>query len=184
LDERRGNEYWINPLLKRLDLVREAEANLPQNACWRQIEECELTERVGRLVSEVNRAAGYHVLEMVDYLPPQKIVLRVSFTRPRVKHSLEIVIRNGEIVLMFSTKGRFGAAWRNIVSTFSKPKRRNSTVVWEQTIHPGEILEQNIQAWISFLLSGLDKRFRLDQILQASLTSNTDFNAILRKLSA
>jgi hypothetical protein len=184
LDQRRSSENWINPLLKRLDLVREGEANLSRNAYWRQIEACELVERVGRLVAEVNLTAGYRILEMVDFLPPQKNVLRVSFDRQAVKHSLEIMIRNDGIVLMFSTKRRFAAGWRHIVSTFSKSKRRNSTLVWEQTIHPGEILEQNIQAWVSFLLSGLDKKFRLDQILQASVTTNTDLNATLRKISA
>jgi hypothetical protein len=184
LDQRRSSENWINPLLKRLDLVREGEANLSRNACWRQIEACELVERVGRLVAEVNLTAGYRILEMVDFLPPQKNVLRVSFDRQRIKHSLEIVIRSDGIVLMFSTKSRFVAGWRHIVSTFSKSKRRFSTVVWEQTIHPGEILEQNIQAWVSFLLSGLDKKFRLDQILKASATTNTDLNATLRKISA
>jgi hypothetical protein len=184
LDQRRGNESWINPLLERLDLVREGKANLPRNSHWKQIEECELVERIGRLVGEVNRAAGYHVLELTDFLPPQKNVLRVSFDRQRVKHSLEIVIRDGEIVLMFSTKNRFVTAWRQIFSTFSNSRRRNSTIVWEQPIHPGEISEQNIKAWVSFLLSGLDKRFRLDQILQASLATNTDLNEILRKISA
>jgi hypothetical protein len=184
LEQRRGNENWINPLLQRLDLVREGEANLPRNACWRQIEACELVERIGRLVAEVNLAAGYRILEMVDFLPPQKNVLRVSFDRQGVKHSLEIVIRNDGIVLMFSTRKRFATAWRHIVSRFSKPRRRNSTVVWEQTIHAEEILEQNIQAWVSFLLSGLDKKFRLDQILHASATTDTDLNAALHKISA
>ena len=184
MDQKHNNENWINPLLKRLDLLREGEANLPRNAYWRQIEECELVERIGRLVAEVNRAAGYRVLEMVDFLPPQKSVLRVSFDRQPVKHSLEIAIRDGGIVLMFSTRTRFSSAWRHIVSAFSNTKKRNSTIVWEQTIHPEEMLEQNLQAWISFLLSGLDKRFRLDQMLQASAATSTDLNAVLRKISA
>lgn len=177
-----GNEYWINPLLKRLDLVREGEPNLPQNACWRQIEESELVERIGKLVAEVNRTARYHLLEMVDFLPPQKIVLRVSFARKWVKHNLEIVIRDSGIVLMFSTTRRETTGWRRFVAI--RAARKSRSLVWEQAIYPVEILEQNIQAWISYLLSGLDKKFRLDQILQASLTTNTDFNAILRKISA
>jgi hypothetical protein len=182
LNQRRGNENWINPLLNRLDLVRKREEDLAQNTYWRQIEECELADRIGKLISEVNRAAGYHVLEMVDFLAPQKNVLRVSFHQDRVKHNLEIVIRESGILLMFSTTRHVSSGWGRYVSIHSK--KNNSTLVWEQTIHPEEILEQNIQAWLSYLLSGLDKKFRLDQILQASPTTHAGLNAILRKASA
>ena len=74
VNQRRGNEDWINPLLKRFDLVRKREKDLARDTCWKQIEESELSERIGRLVIEVNRVAGYRVLEMVDFLAPQKIV--------------------------------------------------------------------------------------------------------------
>jgi hypothetical protein len=119
---------------------------------------------------------------MVDFLPPQKNVLRVSFDQHRVKHNLEIVIRESGILLMFSTTRRGSTGWGRYVSFRSM--RNKSVLVWEEIIHPEEILEQNIQAWVSYLLSGLDKKFRLDQILQASLTAEAGLNAILRKISA
>ena len=162
--------------------MRERDEDLAQNTYWRQIEECELTDRVGKLVSEVNRAAGYHVLEMVDFLPPQKNVLRVSFHQRRVKHNMEIAIRESGILLMFSTTRHVPTGWGRYISDHSM--KSDSTLVWEQTIHPEEILEQNIQAWLSYLLSGLDKKFRLDQILQASPTTHAGLNAIPRKASA
>lgn len=181
MDQRRSNEYWISSLLKRLDLVHDGEASLPRNAYWKQIEECQLAERIGSMVIEVNRAAGYRVLEMVDFLPPQKNVLRVSFPRSRVKHNLEIVIRESGIVLMFSTTRLEATGWRRYVSIHST---RSRTPVWEQPVYPGEISEQHIQAWVSYLLSGLDKKFRLDQILHASINANTDLETIPRKISA
>jgi hypothetical protein len=182
LNQRRGNESWIAPLLERLNLVRETEEDLAQDMCWRQIEECELVERIGRLVVEVNRAARYRVLEMVDFLPPQKNVLRISFEQGQVKHNLEFAIRESGIVLMFSTTKMDSTGWKRYVSTHSM--KSNSTLVWEQVIHPEEILEENVRAWISYLLSGLDKKFRLDQILHASTTRETDLSAALRKASA
>ena len=135
MSQRRGNEYWINPLLKRFNLVRKSEADLARDTCWRQIEECELSDRIGKLVAEVNRAAGHHLLEMLDFLPPQKNVLRVTFDRQRVKHSLEIVIRESGIVLMFSTRRRVSVGWGRYISTHSM--RHNSTLVWEQDHSPG-----------------------------------------------
>lgn len=182
MNQRHGNEYWINPLLERLDLVRENE-DQPRDGYWRQIEDCELVERVGKLIVEVNRAAGYRILGMVDFLPPQKNILRVSFERGQVKHNLEVVIRASGIFLMFSTTRRNATGWRRYFSTYTV-RKNNSTLVWEQIIHPGEISEQNIQAWISYLLSGLDKKFRLDQILHASLGPGAALSESLRKASA
>jgi hypothetical protein len=182
LNQRQGNEYWINPLLKQLDLVPKGDDDSARSVYWRQIEECGLADCMGRLVSEVNRAAGYHILEMVEFLPPQKNVLRVSFRKPRIKHNLEVVIRDIGLVLMFSTTKLDSTGWGRYVSVLSK--KRSSTLVWEEVIIPEELLEQHVQAWVSYLLSGLDKKFRLDQILQASVTAETDFNETLRKISA
>jgi hypothetical protein len=183
LDQSRGNDHWINPLLTRLNLVRNREEeDKVRGAYWRQIESCQLTERVGKLVSEVNREAGYHVLEMVEFLPPQKNILRISFDRERIKHNLEVVIRESGIVLMFSTTRRLLTGWGRYLSNHSG--KRNSTLVWEQDIKPEEILEQNIQAWLSYLLSGLDKQFRLDQILEATQGTDAGLSEALRKLSA
>ena len=179
MSQRRGNEYWINPLLQRLNLVRTREEDIVRNGHWKQIEKCELSDRIGRLVADVNRAAGYHVLEIVDFLPPQKNVLRVSFDRRRIKHSLELVIRESGVALMFSTTRRMPGGWGIFGTTRST---RHSTLIWEEFIQPEEILDQNIQAWISYLLSGLDKKFRLDQILHAA--PEAELNTAFRKASA
>lgn len=179
MSQRRGNEYWINPLLQRLNLVRTREEDLARSGYWQQIEKCDLSDRIGRLVADVNRAAGYHVLEMVDFLPPQKNVLRVSFDRRRIKHTLELVIRDSGIALMFATTRRLPGGWGIFGSSRTT---RHSTLVWEEFVQPEEILDQNIQAWISYLLSGLDKKFRLDQILHAA--PEAELNTAFRKASA
>ena len=182
MSQRQGNAHWINPLLARLNLVHKADQDSDRVNFWRQIEDFELADRVGRLVAEINAAAGYRVLEMLDFLPPQKNVLRVSFERHRVKHNLEIAILDHGIVLMFSSSRRVLTGWERYIPGNSM--RDSSTLVWEQVIHPAEVVEQNIQAWLSYLLSGLDKEFRLDQILCASSEPEVDKGAPLRKASA
>lgn len=182
MNPRRGNDDWINPQLKRLNLAGQKTVNPALDTYWSQIEESELTERIGKLVTEVNRAAGYHILRMVDFLPPQKSILRVSFIKGRYKHSMEILIRDSGIVLLFSTRKHSGIDWLGLFSAISM--RNRSTVVWEQVIHPGQIAEQNIQSWLSYLLSGLDKKFRLDQILQASLEHEAGLQEAFRNISA
>ena len=181
MSQPRGNEHWINPLLARLNLVRKSDQDSDLLAFWKQIEDSELADRVGRLVAEINTAAGYHVLEMLEFLPPQKNILRISFEHHRVKHNLEIAIRERGIVLMFSTSKRVVTGWERYVPGNSM--RDTSTLVWEQVIHPAEVVEPNIQAWLSYLLSGLDKQFRLDQILSGSSDEGDDRGS-LRKASA
>jgi hypothetical protein len=182
VSQRRGNEYWINPLLQKFNLVRKKEEDIVRKGFWDRIEKCELSDRVGKVVAEVNRTAGYHILEIVDFLPPQKNVLRISFDRRRIKHYLELAIRQGGVVLMFSTGRRLPTGWGRILS--STRSTRHTTLIWEEAVEPEEILDQNIQAWISYLLSGLDKKFRLDQILHASPDAESELNEALRKASA
>jgi hypothetical protein len=176
LSQRRGNARWIDPLLTGLNLVRKREQDSDRINFWKQIEDSELADRVGRLVAEINAAAGYHVLEMLDFLPPQKNVLRISFERKRVKYNLEIAIRDYGIVLMFSRTRRVLTGWEHYIPGHSM--RDSSTLVWEQVIHPAEVVEPNIQAWLSYLVSGFDEKLRLDQILSAS--SEEEGSASLR----
>ena len=182
LNQRRGNEHWINPLLSQFDLIQARDTSADPRHDRKSIEECKLLERMGRVIAEINGAAGYHVLEMLEYLAPQKKVCRVSFDRNRIQHKMELVIENEGILLMFSSARRISTRWDRYFSRGSK--KDNSTVVWEQIIRPGEVLDQNIQAWLSYLLSGLDKKFRLDQILHGSPVPEADLSTILRKLSA
>jgi hypothetical protein len=182
LSQWRDNAHWINPLLTRLNLVRKSRQDSDQVNFWKQIEDSELADRIGRLVAEINAAAGYHVLEMLDFLPPQNNVLRVSFERHRIKHNLEIAIRDYGIVLMFSSTRRVLTGLESYIPGNSM--RDSLTLDWEQMIHPAEVVEPNIQAWLSYLLSGLDKEFRLDQILRASSEAEADKSTSLRKASA
>jgi hypothetical protein len=182
LNQKRENDHWISPLLTRLNLIPAKEANSDPRHYWKNIEECQLLERIGRVVAEINEAVGYHVFEMLEYLPPQKKVCHVSFDRNRVQYKMELVLWNEGILLVFSTAKHVSARWDRYFPQSSM--KDNSIVVWEQIIRPEEVLDQNIQAWLSYLLSGLDKEFRVDQILRASTAAESDLSAALRKASA
>ncbi len=182
LNPKRGDDHWINPLLTQLDLIQRKDANADPKQHWKNIEDCKLLERIGSVVEEINDAAGYHVLEMLEYLPPQKRVVHVGFERNRVQHKMEILLQTDGILLIFSSSKWGSNRWDRYFP--QSLKKDNSVIVWEQIIRPSEILEENIQAWLSYLLSGLDKQFRLDQILRASTVAETALSAALRKASA
>jgi len=182
LNQRRGNDHWINPLLTHLNLIQAKEENPDPMHYWKSIDECQLLERIGSVVGKINDAAGYHILEMLEYLPPQRRFFDINFDRNRVHYKMELVLRDEGVVLVFSSAKHVSAMWDRYFPQSSR--KDNSTVVWEQVVHPEEVLELNIQAWLSYLLSGLDKQFRLDQILHGLTPPEASLSAALRKVSA
>ncbi len=182
MSQRRENEHWISPLLSELKLVEIKEEVIDPRYLWNQIERNQLMERISTLVAEINDAAGYHLLEMLEFLPPQKKVLFISFDRNGVQHKMEIVLRNQGIFLIFGTVKRFTSGWDRYFAQGSR--KENYAKVWEQKICPGEILSKHIQSWLSYLLSGLDRKFRLDGLVPELESAETELRASLRKASA
>lgn len=179
--EQRKN-LWINPLLTHLKLVRRDEESSNPNSAWKQIEETHLTERVGKLSAEINETAGYHLLETLFYLPPQKNALSVRFDRNRAKHSLELVIRDQQVWLKFTTSKHISFGWERYFA--SDPASDNTSTVWEQMVQPSEILEEHIQGWLAYLLSEFNKEFRPDSLASSAVDTQADLSEILRKASA
>jgi len=174
------NNLWINPLLSELKLVRKAENTADPALCWKQIEAARLQDRIARIASEINEAAGYHLLESLYFLPPQKNVLRVRFDRNPDKHHMELIIRSGDLFLKFSSAKQVPITWvRNITGDFL---RRSSSLVWQDIVHPAEVTDDHIQGWLIYLLSGLNKEFRPDIFLASN--SASELSSLLRRASA
>jgi len=182
LNSEQRKNLWINPLLTQLKLVRRDEVTSPTNSAWKQIEETHFTERVGRLAAEINETAGYHLLETLFYLPPQKNVLTVRFDRNHAKHSLELVTRDQQIWLKFTTAKHISFGWERYFA--SDPASDNSTTVLELMVQPSEILEEHIQGWLAYLLSEFNKEFRPDSSASSAADRQADLSEVLRKASA
>jgi len=182
LNREQRKNLWINPLLTQLKLVRRDEPTSSPDSAWKQIEETHLTERVGRLAAEINETAGYHLLETLFYLPPQKNVLTVRFDRNHAKHSMELVIRDQQVWLKFTTAKHISFGWERYFA--SDPASDSSSTVWEQLVQPLEIMEEHIQGWLAYLLSEFDKEFRPASAASTAAETQSDLSEILRKASA
>jgi hypothetical protein len=182
LNREQRNRLWIDPLLTQLKLVRKTEKAADPSAPWQKIEASRLPDRVGRIAAEINEAAGYHLLETLYYLPPQKNVLCIRFDRNRDKHNMEIALHEAEIVLKFSTSRHVSFGWERYFS--GDPLSNNYTVVWEQSIQPLEISDEHVQGWLTYLLSGLNKDFKPDRPVSDATAAESDLSAVLRKASA
>ena len=174
------NKLWINPLLAELKLERKAETAVGPQSSWEQIEATHLQDRIARLASEINETAGYHLLESLYFLPPQKHVLRVRFERNPSKHHMEIVIRGDDVFVKFSSSRRSSFGWDRYLP--GDLLRRGSTLMWQEIIHPTDVTDDHIQGWLIYLLSGLNKEFRPDVFLASN--SGSELSALLRRASA
>lgn len=178
--ERERSNLWINPLLTQLKLVRKTDEATTPEGCWKRIEAVRLQDRIGKIASEINETAGYHLLESLYFLPPQKNVLRVRFERNPSKHHMELVIRSGDVFLKFSSSRRAPYGWERYIP--AELLRSRSTLVWQDIIHPPDVTDDHIQGWLIYLLSGLSKEFRPDIFLASQ--SATELGAMLRRASA
>jgi hypothetical protein len=177
-----GHQSWINPLLTKLNLVQAKQSLVDFRPYWAKMEECRLQERIRRVVADVNGTAGYHVLELLDFLPPQETVLRVSFSKQQTDYVMEIRLRESGTSLVFYSVRKTPDTWGRYFPNHARKGMRVS--IFEQDFHPAEILEVDIQSWISYLLSGFENKFKPSERRQLSQKSDLRMSAAVGKASA
>ncbi len=165
-----------------MDLVRTSESLADLKILRAQMEECQLPERIRMVVADVNEAAGYHVLELLDFLPPQKTILRISFSKSRTEHVMEMVLRESGAALKFYSRRKDHSGWARY---FPNPARAgNRAVFLELEVAATQILEEDIENWFTYLLSGFDRKFKPNSKQPSSEGSELRVSPHFRKASA
>ena len=172
---------WINSLLIRRNLLQPKKENSDDwKACWAQIEECQLAERLRQIVADVNGAAGHYILELQDYLPPQRTILRIRFSKQHTEYVLKIVAREGGPAVVFYSRSKTSYLGEH----YFRNQSRNRSVSLKLDIHPAEILSDDLQRWFSYLLSGFNNEFKPHAAQQLSEKEYKEFSAAVSKKSA
>src|SRR5260370_36838557 len=76
-----------------LGLVREKETVIDLDHFRAQLEDSQLLERMRKAAADINEKVGYHALDLMDFLSPQRSVLRLSFSKKITEYILEVVLR-------------------------------------------------------------------------------------------
>ena len=172
---------WIGSLVKELDLVKEKDPVVDLSRFRTQLEECQLPERIRETVATVNGEVGYHALSLLDFLPPQRSVLRLSFSKKRTEYIMEIVLRtSGPAVVFHSVTGAPGA-WERYLHGYSRSV--GSHIAFNQNFKPAEITNETMRVWFSFLLSGFNRKFNPGIYLQSPEILDFDLGGLLDKTS-
>jgi hypothetical protein len=151
---------WINSILKRQNLLQPEEENIVDlKPCWAQIEECQIVERMGQFVADINAAAGYCILELQDFLPPQKTILSITFSKRFAEYVLEMVVcEDGAATVVFYSLSKISELWERHFRNLSQ--LRDASISFSLDIHPAEVLNDDLQRWFSYLLSGFKNKLK------------------------
>jgi hypothetical protein len=173
---------WLNLLLVQ-NLVQPQENSVDLKPCWDKIEESQVAERIRQIVAEINRAAAYYMLDLQEFLPPQRTILRIGFSKRFAEYVLEIDAREGGAAsVVFYSLSKVFDLWQQF---FRNPSRlRKPSVSLELDIDPAEILNDDLQRWFSYLLSGFKNKLKPHPARQISEKKYKEFNAAVRKKSA
>jgi hypothetical protein len=155
---------WIGSLVEELDLfVKEPVADLSQFRAL--LEECRLPERIRQTVGIVNRELGYAALDLLDFLPPHRSILRLSFWKKKTEYVMEIVLRTtGPAVVFHSVTTP--SSWERYIYGYQRPS--GSRIVFNQSFMPEEITDATVKIWFSFLLSEFAKKFNPGMYMHAT----------------
>ena len=174
---------WINSFLKQQNLLQPKENNsVDLKPCWSQIEECQMVERIGQMVADVNAAAGYCVLELQDFLPPQTTILLIGYSKRFAEYFLEIVAREGGAAVVFYSLSKVPDLLEHYFR--NQPRLRNPSISLVLDIHPAEIRSDDLQIWFSYLLSGFKNKLKPNAVRQLSEKECIESRAAVRKESA
>jgi hypothetical protein len=152
------NGGWIGPLVKETKLIKEKEPVVDLDSFRAQLDKYQLPERIRQTVAAINGEFGYQALYLLDFLPPQRSVLRLSFLKNKTEYIMKIVLRtNGPAVVFQSVTGAHGS-WRHYIYKVSHAV--GSHVAFKQTFMPAKITDEIMRGWFRFHLSGFDKKFK------------------------
>jgi hypothetical protein len=174
---------WINSVLRQKNLIEPKEVHFVDlNPCWAQMGECRMVERIGEMVADINGAAGYCMLELQDYLPPQTTILTIRFCKRYSEFVLEIMAReDSAAAVAFYSLSKISDLWEHY---FRNRSRRKPSISLQFNFDPAEILNDDLQRWFFYLLSGFDKKLKPNAAHQMSEKEHTEFSAAVRKKSA
>jgi hypothetical protein len=148
---------WISSLVTELDLNKEKKPVVDSSLFRTQLEECQLPERIRQTAAAINVEVGYQALHLLDFLPPQRSVLRLSFSKKKTEYIMEIVLRTSGPAVVFHYVTGTPGSWQRYLYGYSRSVR--SHIALKQDFKPTIITNEILRAWFSFLLSGFDKKF-------------------------
>jgi hypothetical protein len=154
----RPNSDWIGSLFKEIKLINEKEPVVDLDSSRAQLDKYQIPERVRQTAAAVNEKIGDQALYLLDFLPPQHTVVRLSFSKNKTEYIMKIVLRTSGPAVVFQSVAGVHGSWQRYI--YRASHAGGSHVAFKRTFIPAKITDEIIRSWFRFLLSGFDKKFR------------------------
>ena len=154
------NGRWIGSRVKKLDVVREKAPGVDFNGFRAELDKYQLAERIRQTAAAINEEIGYQALYVLDFLPPQHSVVRVSISKNKNEYIMKIVLRASGPAVVFHSVTRGYGLWRKFIYRVSHSA--GSHIAFEQNFTPATITDEIIRGWFCFLVSRFEKKFKPD----------------------
>src|SRR6266853_868011 len=135
-EEKNINGNWIGALVAELNLIKEKENLIDLNRFRAQLEESQLLERIRKAAAEINAEVGYCALDLLEFLSPQRSVLRLSYSKTKTDYILEIVLRTSGPAVVFNSVGKSSHRWNWYLHGYSES--RKSSIAFNQNFNPAD----------------------------------------------
>ena len=176
------NGDWIGSLISELDLAQEKGLVADISTFRAQLNDSRLPERIRQTVIDVNKKVGYQALYLLDFLQPQRTVLRLSFTKKRTEYLMEIVLRTSGPAVVFHSLTKAPGPWERYLYGYARSL--GSRIAFNQNFDPPAITDEILKIWFSFLLSGFNKKFNPGSYLESSEIPEKEIVRLVRKATA
>jgi len=173
---------WIGSLISELDLAEEKGPVADISTFRTQVNDFRLPERIRHTVIEVNEKLGYQALYLLDFLQPQRTVLRLSFTKKKTEYIMEIVLRTSGPAIVLYSMTKAPGPWERYLYGYTR--YLGSRIAFNQHFDPPAITDEIMKIWFSFLLSGFNKKFNPGSYLESSEIPDNQIDELLIKASA
>jgi hypothetical protein len=149
---------WARPVLQEMGLLENQSAPGDLDQFRLELEKWKLVDRVRENASHVNREANRQILEILEFLPPARSVVRVGISKDQCHYFLEIVVRPAGPKAVFYTykRGRVG-----LPRFFGgDPATPNCKVEFSLQFRPEAVTPDDLRTWFVYLLSGFKEELR------------------------
>jgi hypothetical protein len=158
ISETSGNHAWIRPLLARLGLLQPNAEVLDPAKLWDELEQSTFLPRLREAARLINSEAGYQLMHIQWFLPPQRIVCTFSVKKEKADFKMQLVLRQAGPTMIFYSRGpgsgvNYSRLYRYLAGDTS------GNVRLRRVLLPADVTDKDLQEWFTYLLSGFQETF-------------------------
>ena len=148
---------WAKPVLDQMGLSQQPQNEELLSSLRADLERSQFLDRIRSAVTQMNREAGRQIIDSQEFLPPARLVIRLRHARGGTQYCLEIVVRpEGPKAVFYTIK----KVPRGLQRIFGNTANNRISNVYSLYFRPEAVREDDVQSWITFVVSEFKPGFQ------------------------